>query len=129
MLAFFDSLGWQEMFLLVVIGLLLYGRNLPQAGRNVGRMLGRWKRVFDDFKRQIDRDSDLHEMRDSLKGVANDLKRVADVPRAIGNPAQAARTLARDAILSPAPADDDTDTDAGAGAGQPAADRTNEENA
>lgn len=102
-LAFFDSLGWQEMFLLLVIGLLLYGRNLPEAGRNVGRMLGRWKRAFDDFKRQIDRDSDLNEMRDSLKGAAQDLKRAADVPRAIADPMRTARTMARDALQAPAP--------------------------
>ena len=103
MFAFLPSLGWQEMFLLLVIGLLLYGRNLPEAGRNVGRMLGRWKRAFDDFKRQIDRDSDLNEMRDSLKGAAQDMKRAADVPRAIADPMRTACTMARDALQAPAP--------------------------
>ncbi len=112
-LAFFDSLGWQEMFLLVVIGLLLYGRNLPEAGRNLGRVMARLKRGFDDFKRQLDREADLREMKESLKDVAKDLERAAKVPRAFGNPVQAAKTMAKDALLAPAPeaptttADDD----------------------
>lgn len=101
MFAFFPSLGWEEMFLLLVIGLLLYGRNLPEAGRNLGRLLAQLKRGFDEFKQQIDRDADLREMKDSLKDAARDLRKVADVPRAIGNPVQSAMTVARDALTKP----------------------------
>lgn len=103
MLAFFDSLGWQEMFLLLVIGLLLYGRNLPEAGRNLGRLMAKLKRGFDDFKQQLDREADLREMKDSLKDVARDLKRAADVPRAVANPWLSAKTMAKDALLAPPP--------------------------
>jgi Sec-independent protein translocase protein TatA len=102
-LAFFDSLGWQEMFLLLVIGLLLYGRNLPEAGRNLGRVMAKLKRHFDDFKRQMDRDADLREMKDTLKDAAKDLKRAADAPRALTNPVHMAKTMAKDALLAPAP--------------------------
>jgi len=112
-LAFFDSLGVQEMFLLLVIGLLLYGRNLPEAGRNLGRMMAKLKRGFDDFKRQLDRDTDLREIKDSLKDAAKDLKRVADVPRAFGNPVQAAKTMAKDALLAPAPETEASDDGSG----------------
>lgn len=112
MIAFFDSLGFQEMFLLVVIGLLLYGRNLPQAGRSLGRTMAKVKRAFDDFKRQIDREADLRDVRDSLKDAAKDLKRAADVPRKIANPVQAAKSMAREALLAPAAEPEPAVTDA-----------------
>lgn len=105
MFAFLPSLGWQEMFLLLVIGLLLYGRNLPDAGRNLGRMVGQVKRGFDEFKRQMDRDADLREMKDTLKDTAKDLRRAGEIPRTIANPVRAMKTMAHDAMLTPA--DDD----------------------
>jgi sec-independent protein translocase protein TatA len=101
--AFFPSLGWEEMFLLLVIGLLLYGRNLPEAGRNLGKVLAQLKRGFDDFKQQLNRDADLREMKDSLKDAARDLRKVADIPRTIAHPVQAAMAKAKDAVKAPPP--------------------------
>jgi Sec-independent protein translocase protein TatA len=103
--AFIPSLGWQEMFLLLVIGLLLYGRNLPEAGRNLGRMVAKLKRGFDEFKSQMDRDADLRELKDTLKDTAKDLRRAGEIPRTIANPVQAMKTMAHDAMLA-TPADD-----------------------
>ena len=39
---------------LVLIGLLLFGRDLPNAGRKMGRVVAQLKRSFQDFKEQID---------------------------------------------------------------------------
>ena len=69
MIAFLPSLGWPEMFLLIVIGLLLYGRNLPQAGRSFGRFVGQLRRGFQQFKDQMDRDESLREVRKTMAGV------------------------------------------------------------
>lgn len=103
MLAFLPSLGWQEMFLLLVIGLLLYGRNLPEAGRKLGRVVAQLKRSFDEFKRQIDADADLREVKQTVRETADDLRRAGEVPRAIANPVHAAKALAREAMLAPPP--------------------------
>ncbi|MBX3462592.1 MAG: twin-arginine translocase TatA/TatE family subunit [Planctomycetes bacterium] len=103
MLAFLPSLGWQEMFLLLVIGLLLYGRNLPDAGRKLGRVVAQLKRSFDEFKRQIDADADLREVKQTVRETADDLRRAGEVPRAIANPVSAAKALAREAMLAPPP--------------------------
>jgi Sec-independent protein translocase protein TatA len=102
--AFLPSLGWQEMFLLLVIGLLLYGRNLPDAGRKLGRMAAQLRRGFDEFKKQMDADADLRDVKQTLQDTTRDLRRAAEVPRALANPVQAAKTLAREAMLEP-PAD------------------------
>ena len=91
------------MFLLLVIGLLLYGRNLPEAGRNLGRMAAQMKRGFQEFKDQIDRDGSLREVKKTFQETTNELRRVAEVPRALANPTSALRDLATEAMSSPMP--------------------------
>lgn len=99
--AILPSLGWQEMFLLVLIGLLLYGRNLPQAGRTLGRYVAQFKRGFQDFKDQMDRDETLREMRKTIDETKREIRQATAVPRAIANPIGAARELAHEAMTAP----------------------------
>jgi Sec-independent protein translocase protein TatA len=100
-IAIFPTLGWQEMFLLLVIGLLLYGRNLPDAGRSLGRIVAQLKRSFHDFKDQIDRDGELRDVKKTLQDTAREVKNVAKVPRAMSNPSDALRELTHEAMSSP----------------------------
>jgi Sec-independent protein translocase protein TatA len=104
--AFLPSLGFQEMFVLLVIGLLLYGRNLPEAGRNLGRMAAQFRRGFQDFKDQMNRDADLREMKRTLQDTTQELRRAGDVQRAAADPARAFRDLTNEAHSSPLPADE-----------------------
>lgn len=101
--AFLDSLGFQEMLVLVVIGLLLYGRDLPQAGRSLGRVIARVKRGFQEFKDQIDREADISDMKRTLQRTKEDLQRATLTPRAIANPGKALRDLTNEALSSPLP--------------------------
>lgn len=103
-IAFVPSLGWEEMFLLLVLGLLLYGRNLPEAGRNLGRVVAQLKRSFHDFKEQLDREGEIRDVKKAFEDTAREVRNVANVPRAIGNPGQALRELTREAMASPPPA-------------------------
>lgn len=98
MIALFSSIGWQEMFLLFFIGLLLYGRNLPDAGRSLGRVVAQLKRSFQDFKDQIDRDGDLRDASRAFKDTAREVKNVTKVPRAMANPAGALKDLTHEAM-------------------------------
>jgi len=99
-IALFSSIGWQEMFLLFFIGLLLYGRNLPDAGRSLGRVVAQLKRSFQDFKDQIDRDGEIRNVKQAISDTAREVKNVAKVPRAIGNPGGALRDLTHEAMSS-----------------------------
>ena len=103
MIAFFPSLGWQEMLLLLVIGLLLYGRNLPEAGRSLGRVAAQVKRGFQEFKDQMDRDGSIRDVKKTFQETTSELRRVAEVPRALANPTGALRNLANEAMSSPIP--------------------------
>jgi sec-independent protein translocase protein TatA len=100
-IALIPNIGWQEMFLLLVIGLLLYGRNLPDAGRSLGRVLAQLKRSFHDFKDQLDRDGQLSDVKKALKDTAREVKNVANVPRAFSKPGDALRDLTHEAMKSP----------------------------
>jgi Sec-independent protein translocase protein TatA len=111
-IAFFPTLGWQEMFLLLVLGLLLYGRNLPDAGRSLGRVMAQLKRSFHDFKDQIDRDGEIRDVKKALQDTAREVKNVAKVPRAVSNPSDALRDLTHEAMSSPVDDEATTDDDA-----------------
>lgn len=89
------------MFLLVVIGLLLYGRNLPQAGRTMGRFVAQLKRGFHDFKEQMDRDESLREVRKTIEDTTREVRNLTAVPRAIADPVQGLRNLTLEAVNSP----------------------------
>lgn len=101
--AFLPTLGFYEMFLLLVVGLLLYGRNLPQAGRTLGRFVAQLKRGFQDFKDQMDRDESIREVRKTIQDTTREMRNLTSLPRAIADPGSAVREFARDAMDAPAP--------------------------
>jgi Sec-independent protein translocase protein TatA len=103
--AILPSLGWTEMTLLLVIGLLLYGRNLPQAGRSMGRFVAQLKRGFQDFKDQMDRDESLREVRRTFEDTTREVRNLTTLPRAIADPAASLRSIAHDAMHAPPPAE------------------------
>src|SRR5690349_6394130 len=93
--AILPTLGMYEMMLLLVIGLLLYGRNLPQAGRTRDRFVAQLQRGFQYFKDQMDRDESLREVRKTFEDTTREMRNITAVPRAIANLVNELRTLAR----------------------------------
>lgn len=103
------------MFLLFFVGLLLYGRNLPDAGRSLGRVVAQLKRSFQDFKSQLDRDGEIGDVKRAISKTAREVKNVAKVPRAVSNPGGALRDLTHEAMS--APIDDEVEVEVEAAAG------------
>lgn len=95
------------MALLFFIGLLLYGRNLPEAGRNLGKIVARLRRSLQDFKDQLDQEGDVRDVKKMISDTARDVRDASRVPRAIANPKNALRDLTHEAMSSPV--DDDRD--------------------
>lgn len=53
-IAFIGGLGGQEMLIIFLIVLLLFGaKKLPQLARGIGKSMGEFKRARDDFEREI----------------------------------------------------------------------------
>lgn len=48
------GLGPAEMMIVLVIGVLLFGRNLPSVGRQLGKGLMEFKKGLNDIKNEVD---------------------------------------------------------------------------
>ena len=60
----FGSLGIQEMILIFVIALIVFGpKKLPEIGRTIGKALGEFKKATDDFKNTIEREVRVEELK------------------------------------------------------------------
>lgn len=43
-LAFLGPIGWQELLILAVIGVLIFGKRLPEVGRSIGKGIVEFKK-------------------------------------------------------------------------------------
>lgn len=58
-LAIFQNLGWQELLLLLGLGVLLFGKRLPEVGRSLGKGIVEFKKglkgIGDEIEEQSNR--------------------------------------------------------------------------
>ncbi len=54
---FIPGLGGQEMLLLLVLGILLFGRKLPELGRSVGKTLVEFKKGMRGIEDEVNEPS------------------------------------------------------------------------
>ena len=73
-----------EWMVLLVVGLLIFGRRLPEVGRSVARTMSQFRRGLQDFKQEMDKDEDLKEVKSTVK----EFKKAIDAPRILANPGQ-----------------------------------------
>jgi TatA/E family protein of Tat protein translocase len=51
----FGTLGGPELFLILVVALIVFGpKKLPEIGKNMGRMIGEFRKASQDFQRTIE---------------------------------------------------------------------------
>ncbi|HLU40592.1 MAG TPA: twin-arginine translocase TatA/TatE family subunit [Planctomycetota bacterium] len=77
--AFFGPIGFWEFVAIAAVGLLLFGKNLPEVGRQLGRTIVEFKRGLNQLKRQVTDDPALREARTAL----NDFRRELETPTAM----------------------------------------------
>ena len=103
MLAFFN-LGPGEIILLLILGVVLFGRDLPSVGRKVGHTVANLRRSLNEFKQQLDADDSIREIRKSMNETRTDLNKITKVPRVISNPSSLVKDFAKEA-MQPLPED------------------------
>jgi sec-independent protein translocase protein TatA len=65
MLAFMN-LGGQEMIIIFVVILLLFGaKKIPELARGLGKSMGEFKKAREDFEREITRSEDEVKIREA----------------------------------------------------------------
>ena len=70
MFSMFGSLGFQEILLILVLALLIFGpRKLPEIGRTLGKSLGEFRRATNELKRSIEQEVRAEEIQATLKSV------------------------------------------------------------
>jgi len=64
----FGSLGFQEILLILVLALLIFGpRKLPEIGRPLGKSLAEFRRATNELKRSIETEVQAEEIKASLE--------------------------------------------------------------
>jgi sec-independent protein translocase protein TatA len=66
----FGSLGFQEILLILVLALLIFGpRKLPEIGRTLGKSLAEFRRATNELKRSIEQEVQAEEIQATLKSA------------------------------------------------------------
>lgn len=74
---FFD-VGFSELFLLAVLGLLILGpERLPSVARTLGGWVRRGRKMAAEFQRELEREVDLQELRQIKQDVEQPLREAA----------------------------------------------------
>jgi sec-independent protein translocase protein TatA len=75
-LAIFGMPGGMEIGVLIVIGLLIFGRRLPEVGRNLGKSIVEFKKGIKGIGDDIDKEAESHDTKEV------DESKTADLPPA-----------------------------------------------
>ena len=60
-LLFFGMPGWSEILIVAFVGLLLFGRRLPEVGRSVGKAIVEFKKGIRDVRDDVETQSQISE--------------------------------------------------------------------
>jgi len=97
----FGPLGGQEFILILVLALLLFGpRKLPQVGRSLGRALAEFRGATNDFKRSLEREIDLEEVKEARDGLVSAGQEVADAVRDADRAGATPRTVEKSTVTA-----------------------------
>ncbi len=53
-LALFGTFGWQELLILAILGILLFGKRLPEVGRSLGKGIVEFKKGLQGIEDEVD---------------------------------------------------------------------------
>jgi TatA/E family protein of Tat protein translocase len=97
----------QEWLIILVVGVLLFGRRLPEVGKQVGRVIIQLRQGMQKLREEIDLDENLQDVRETVEKVEYDLRESVDVDadtrRIATNPQSLLDDLTDEALSAPGP--------------------------
>lgn len=94
-----------EMIVVLIVGIMLFGRRLPQVGRKVAQTVVQLRQGFYRLKAEMDLDDDVREIKRSFRETRDDLTQAAEVPRGLRDPGGMLSDLTDEALSSVVPAE------------------------
>ncbi len=85
--------------MLIVLGILLFGRRLPEVGRTLGRTLAQFRQGYEKLKHDINLEAEASEVAKTVQ----EFKREVKEPTVSANPVRMLGDLAKEAISPPEP--------------------------
>ena len=83
MFAFLENLSLPEICIVIVVAVMVFGGNLPQAAGQAAAQLQKLRRSLGDLKRETGIDREIAEMRRNVEEAIPRLPRIIDVPGTI----------------------------------------------
>ncbi len=75
------GVGWTEMMILGVIGLLLFGKRLPEVARNLGKGMMEFKRGMYDIQDEVNSASNNRSSSSQSRPIPADEREEATAPK------------------------------------------------
>lgn len=104
----FGSIGMQELIIIFVIALIIFGpRRLPDLGKSLGRSIAEFKRASNELRNTLEDEIRLDEQRQSKAATPAPAATAATEPApAAAEPAAAEPAAATEAVASTTPSGD-----------------------
>lgn len=62
-----DGFSFSEIIIIIIIAIIIYGKDLPQAARKLATLYSKFKRQLSDVRDEISRQIPMEEIQDSIK--------------------------------------------------------------
>lgn len=114
MIAFINNLSFGELLLIAAIGLLLYGRRLPEIAAQAAAKFEEMRRHLQDLRRDVGIDQEIQNARRAMADLKREtsLPRIASAALSGATPTPSSPAAARPVVerapppAAPSPADD-----------------------
>ena len=93
----------QEWIIILIVGIVLFGRRLPEVGKQVSKAIIQLRQGMQRLRDEIDLDEDFREVKDTVTDIGEDLHDSVDAPRVSMDPQHLLEDLTDEALASPAP--------------------------
>jgi Sec-independent protein translocase protein TatA len=61
-----DGFSFSEIIIIIIVAIIIYGKDLPQAARKLATMYSKFKRQLSDVREEISRQIPMDEIRDTM---------------------------------------------------------------
>lgn len=68
LLGFLGPIGWPEMLVIAVVGLLFFGKRLPEVGRSLGRGIVEFKKGLSGLESEVKRSGEPPRLEEHAEG-------------------------------------------------------------